>query len=147
MGKEATQFSSERQPRKRTPRSKSQRTLLLDALKAETGLNEKGYYRKMVKLAMGDDTTRGDVVLAKEVFMRIAPPAKPVAPMVEFAFPEKGTPVEQVNAVLAGVATGKVSPDVGQQLVNMIRAKLDVLEISELADRLAAIEKQLAEGQ
>jgi hypothetical protein len=29
----------------------------------------------------------------------------------------------------------------------MIRAKLDVLEISELADRLAAIERQLADGK
>ena len=50
--------------------------------------------------------------------------------------------------MLRAVAAGKVSPDVGQQLVAIIRGKLDVLELSELADRLAAVEKALeAQGK
>ena len=82
--------------------------------------------------------------MMKELLTRVAPAAKPVAPSVQFDFPEDGTPVAQVDAVLRAVAAGKVSPDVGQQLVAMIRGKLDVLEISELADRLASVEKALA---
>lgn len=142
MGRETTQFSSEHQPRKRTPRSKAQRTLLLEAIKAQAGLNEKGYYKKMVEMAFG-----GDTMLAKEVFLRIAPPPKPVSPAVQFDYPERGTPVEQVDAILAAVAAGKVSPDVGQQLVSMIKAKLDVLDISELAERVKIVEKALAAQQ
>ncbi|WP_231941251.1 hypothetical protein [Burkholderia sp. PAMC 28687] len=85
--------------------------------------------------------------MMKELLMRVAPVSKPVAPDVRFDFPESGSPVEQVDAIMKAVSEGKVPADVGQMLVNMIRAKLDVLEISELADRLAAIEKQLAEGK
>jgi hypothetical protein len=137
----ATQFSKDRQPTRR--RGKDVRTKMLDAIKKQTGHNEAAFYQEIAKRAV----TNGDIVLMKELMMRVAPVAKPVAPDVHFDYPEEGTPVEQVDAIMKAVSTGKVPADVGQMLVNMIRAKLDVLEISELADRLAAIEKQLAEGK
>ncbi|MDN7913695.1 hypothetical protein [Burkholderia cepacia] len=138
FGNPATRFSADRQPTKR--RGKEQRTKILDAIKEETKLNEKGFYKAVAKKAL----TEGDTLMMKELLTRVAPAAKPVAPAVQFDFPEDGTPVQQVDAVLLAVAAGKVSPDVAQQLVNMIRAKLDVLEISELADRLGQVEKALA---
>lgn len=138
MSNEATRFSSDRQPARR--RGKELRTKILDAIKEQTKLNEKGFYKKVAELAI----ERGETLMMKELLTRVAPAAKPVAPAVHFDFPEDGTPVEQVDAVLRAVASGKVSPDVGQQLVSMIRGKLDVLEISELADRLDAVEKALA---
>ncbi|WP_283279099.1 hypothetical protein [Burkholderia cenocepacia] len=116
------------------------RTKILEAIKEQTKLNEKGFYKAIAQRALVD----GDTLMMKELLTRVAPAAKPVAPAVQFEFPEEGTPVQQVDAVLRAVAAGKVSPDVAQQLVNMIRAKLDVLEISELADRLAQVEKALA---
>jgi hypothetical protein len=140
MSREATQFSSERQPRTRKPRGKEMRTKILEAIKEKTKLNEKGFYMAVAQKAL----LEGDTMMMKELLTRVAPAAKPVAPAVQFEFPEEGTPVQQVDAVLRAVAAGKVSPDVAQQLVNMIRAKLDVLEISELADRLAQVEKALA---
>ncbi|MDR8102464.1 hypothetical protein KPB04_12070 [Burkholderia cenocepacia] len=140
MSREATQFSAERQPRTRKPRGKEMRTKILEAIKEQTKLNEKGFYKAIAEKAL----VGGDTLMMKELLTRVAPAAKPVAPAVQFEFPEDGTPVQQVDAVLRAVAAGKVSPDVAQQLVNMIRAKLDVLEISELADRLAQVEKALA---
>lgn len=142
MSNEATRFSADRQPSRR--RGKELRTKILEAIKEETKLNEKGFYKKVAERAI----TGGDTLMMKELLTRVAPAAKPVAPAVQFDFPENGTPVEQVDAVLRAVAAGKVSPDVGQQLVAMIRGKLDVLEISELADRLATVEKALeAQGK
>ena len=138
MSNAATRFSAERQPARR--RGKEQRTKILEAIKEETKLNEKGFYKAVAKKAL----TEGDTLMMKELLTRVALAAKPVAPSVQFDFPEDGTPVAQVDAVLRAVAAGKVSPDVGQQLVAMIRGKLDVLEISELADRLASVEKALA---
>ncbi|AVA33002.1 hypothetical protein [Cupriavidus metallidurans] len=138
MSNEATRFSADRQPTRR--RGKELRTRILEAIKEETKLNEKGFYKQVAKMAI----TNGETLMMKELLTRVAPAAKPVAPAVQFDFPENGTPVAQVDAVLRAVAAGKVSPDVGQQLVSMIRGKLDVLEISELADRLAAVEKALA---
>jgi hypothetical protein len=137
----ATQFSKDRQPVRR--RGKDVRTKMLEAIKKQTQLNEAAFYQEIAERAI----TKGDIVLMKELMMRVAPVAKPVAPDVHFDFPEDGTPVDQVDAIMKAVSTGKVPADVGQMLVNMIRAKLDVLEISELADRLAAIEKQLADGK
>ena len=142
MSNEATRFSADRQPTRR--RGKDQRTKILEAIKEKTKLNEKGFYKKVAERALTD----GDTLMMKELLTRVAPAAKPVAPSVQFDFPENGTPVEQVDAVLRAVAAGKVSPDVGQQLVAIIRGKLDVLELSELADRLAAVEKALeAQGK
>ena len=142
MSNEATRFSADRQPTRR--RGKDQRTKILEAIKEQTKLNEKGFYKKVAERALTD----GDTLMMKELLSRVAPAAKPVAPSVQFDFPENGTPVEQVDAVLRAVAAGKVSPDVGQQLVAIIRGKLDVLELSELADRLAAVEKALeAQGK
>ncbi|CAG4887915.1 hypothetical protein [Paraburkholderia saeva] len=140
-GNPSTQFSKTNQPRSR--RGKDTRTKILEAIKKETKLNEQAFYQEITKRAI----TQGDVVLMKELMMRVAPVAKPVAPDVRFDFPEDGNPVEQVDAIMKAVSTGKVPADVGQMLVNMIRAKLDVLEISELADRLAAIEAQLAQDK
>lgn len=140
-GNPTTQFSKTNQPKAR--RGKDVRTKMLDAIKKVTGKNEAAFYQEIADRAM----KQGDVMLMKELMMRVAPVAKPVAPDVHFDFPEDGSPVAQVDAIMKAVSTGKVPADVGQMLVNMIRAKLDVLEISELAGRLDAIEKMLAEGK
>lgn len=141
MTNPATQFSKDRQPAKR--RGKDHRTKILEAIKKETNLNEQAFYREVSKRAISEK----DVVMMKELLMRVAPVSRPVSPEVHFDFPESGSPVEQVDAIMKAVSLGKVPADVGQMLVNMIRAKLDVLEISELADRLQAIERQLAQDK
>lgn len=138
MGNEATRFSKDRQPTKR--RGKDLRTKVLEAIKKETGLNEQAFYREVASRAVKEK----DVVMMKELLMRVSPVSRPVSPDVNFDFPEGGTPVQQVDAIMKAVSLGKVPADVAQILVNMIRSKLDVLEISELANRLAKIEAMLA---
>jgi hypothetical protein len=140
-GNEATRFSKTNQPA--TRRGKDLRTRILDAIKKETKLNEEAFYRKVAERAV----TNNDVMLMKELMLRVAPPAKAVVPDVVFDYPESGSPVEQVDAIMKAVAQGKVPADIAKMLVDMIRAKLDVLEISELADRLEAIERQLAQNE
>lgn len=137
-GNPSTQFSKDRQPSKR--RGKDLRTRILAAIKAETNLNEQAFYKEVAKRAI----TNNDTVLMKELLLRVVPVARPVSPEVQFDFPEDGSPVAQVDAIMKAVSLGKVPADVAKMLVDMIRAKLDVLEISELADRLAKIEAMLA---
>ena len=95
MSNAATRFSADRQPARR--RGKEQRTKILEAIKEETKLNEKGFYKAVAKKAL----TEGDTLMMKELLTRVAPAAKPVAPSVQFDFPEDGTPVAQVDAACA----------------------------------------------
>jgi len=88
----------------------------------------------------------GDVQAARLLLERALPALKPEGRPVHVELPD-APPAEQADAVVRAVCAGTLAPDVGQVVVAMIRAQLDVLEISELADRLEAIEKQLAQDK
>jgi hypothetical protein len=134
MSNPATQFSKDRQPARRRGK---------DAIKKKCDLNEAAFYQEVADRAIKGK----DVVLMKELLMRVSPVSRPVAPEVHFDFPENGSAVEQVDAILMATSLGKCPADVGQMLVNMIKAKLEILDISELADRLEAIERHLAQKE
>jgi len=88
----------------------------------------------------------GDVQAARLLLERALPALKPEGRPVHVELPD-AAPAVQADAVVRAVCAGTIAPDVGQAVVAMIRAQLDVLEISELAARLDAIEKMLAEGK
>lgn len=132
-------FSSENQPRNRV---KTYRTILLDALKAANKpMSEEEFITYYIDKALEQD----DAGMMREIFLRLNPVPKPVAPPIEFEFPNNGTPVEKMDAIISGIASGSVPTDLGKMMAEIIKAGMDVQEVTELAARLERLEKLLEE--
>lgn len=132
-------FSSYNQPRNRV---KTYRTVLLEALKAANKpMSEEEFITHYIDKALSE----GDAGMLREIFLRLNPVPKPVAPPVEFDFPTDGTPVEKMDAIIAGIATGAVPTDLGKMMAEIIKAGMDIMETTELAARLERLEKMLEE--
>ena len=132
-------FSSDNQPRNRV---KTYRTILLDALKAANKpMSEEEFITYYINTALAGD----DAGMMREIFLRLNPVPKPVAPPIEFDFPNNGTPVEKMDAIISGIASGAVPTDLGKMMAEIIKAGMDVQEVSELAARLERLEKLLEE--
>ena len=111
-------FSSANQP---PPRGKSYRTVLLEALRAaNTPMNEIEFVTYYINRAMTCEDAQATGML-REIFLRLNPIPKPVAPPVEFDFPA----------------------DIGKMMADILKAGLDIEEVTELAQRLERLEKLL----
>ena len=66
---------------------------------------------------------------------------KPTLGNVEFNFDEKLEPHEQALQVMAAAAKGEISPDAAQIFVASIANTLKIKEITDLEDRLSALEQ------
>jgi len=131
-------FNSENQPKNR--RGKDKRQLLIAALERQ-GLSEDALYDKIVQMAEHE----GESARMKELIVRFSPLPKPVAPTFEVDFPDEGTAVEKIDAVIRGIATGVIPADLGKTFAEVVRVGLDVREVTELAARLERLEKLLEE--
>lgn len=129
-------FNSENQPKNR--RGKDKRQLLIAALERQ-GLSEEALYDKIVSMAV----IEGDSAMMKELIVRFSPLPKPVAPTFEVDFPDEGTAVEKIDAVIRGIATGVIPADLGKTFAEVVRVGLDVREVTELAARLERLERLL----
>lgn len=138
MANKGTQFSADRQPNNRRGKSKS--TLIEEALKRKS-LTIEDFYDKIISQALG-----GEVQLMKEVLIRLHPTSKQTAPLINFQYPENGTPVEKIEAIIKAVSTGEIPPDIGKQVVDIIKIGIDVQEVTELMERVANLEKMLSGG-
>lgn len=87
-----------------------------------------------------DAAKDGDLQAASIVLARIAPSLRPEAQPVQFEFDPTASTVEQVEAILAAVASGAVPVDLGKQLIESVKALADVRAVQELEARLAALE-------
>lgn len=138
MANKSTQFSADRQPTNRRGKSKS--TLIEEALKRKS-LTVEDFYDNLLNQALG-----GEVSLMREVLIRLHPASKQTAPLINFQYPENGTPVEKIEAIIKAVAAGEIPPDVGKQVVDIIKIGIDVQEVTELMERVAKLEKILSGG-
>nr|UVN09980.1 MAG: hypothetical protein [Bacteriophage sp.] len=129
-------FSSENQPPNK--RGKDKRKLLIEALERK-GFTEETLYDTIVDMAIN----QRDTAMMKELIVRFSPLPKPVAPMFEVDFPDGGTPVEKIDAVIRGIASGIIPADIGKMFAEVIKTGLDVAEVTELAARLERLEKLL----
>lgn len=129
-------FSSENQPPNK--RGKDKRKLLIEALERK-GFTEETLYDTIVDMAIN----QRDTAMMKELIVRFSPLPKPVAPVFEVDFPDDGTPVEKINAVIRGIASGIIPADIGKMFAEVIKTGLDVAEVTELAARLERLEKLL----
>lgn len=87
----------------------------------------------------------GDAAALRLLLDRALPPLKPTAEPVAFALDPAAPLPEQGAAVLQGVAAGTVPPDVGRSLLEALAAQGRLVELHELARRVAALE-QAREG-
>lgn len=129
-------FSSENQPPNK--RGKDKRKLLVEALERK-GYTEETLYDTIVEMAITDR----DTAMMKELIVRFSPLPKPVAPVFEVDFPDDGTPVEKIDAVIRGIASGIIPADIGKMFAEVIKTGLDVQEVTELAQRLERLEELL----
>lgn len=131
-------FSSENQPPNK--RGKDKRKLLIEALERK-GFTEETLYDTIVDMAIN----QRDTAMMKELIVRFSPLPKPVAPVFEVDFPDDGTPVEKIDAVIRGIASGIIPADIGKMFAEVIKTGLDVAEVTELAARLERLEKLMEE--
>lgn len=134
-------FSAEYQP---ASRGLNYRNRLIEALK-RCGMGEEEFLDAFIRTAikMTEENPSQGVQMLKEIFLRISPVQKPMAPPVEFKYRKNSTPVEQIEDVIYAVSNGELPIDVASQVVSMIKTGLDVKELTELAERLERLEKLL----
>lgn len=84
----------------------------------------------------------GDVPAAKVLLDRVCPPLKPQALPISLAV-NCGL-VEQGSEVIRATLAGEIPPDIGSQLITALSNQGKLVDLEEMGDRLARIEKQLA---
>lgn len=132
------QFSKENQPRSR---SEGYRKKIIDALKL-CGKDEMSYLQHYIEKAMREDGMAGE----REILMRISPAPKATLPTIHVEYPSKASPVQKIDFVIESVASGDIPADIGQSLVQMIRASMDAQELTDVIERLEKLERMLSGG-
>lgn len=138
MSNKGTQFSSENQPEKTNRRGKSPKTKILEALE-RSAKTEDEFWDMLVLRALDPE----DNIALKEVLARLSPTKKATMPKIEFEFDANATPKTQASQILAAASDGIIAPDTAQIFISSIASMMKIEEISEIADRLTAIEKEL----
>ncbi len=138
-------FDHENQPTKdqRKPRGKGKRTLMLDAIRETVEGGEKEFLNKVVMIALGQDggsDSKPNPQLLTLVLQRIEPPLKSTMPLVNFDFNEKADPHEQASQVMKAISNGEISADVGGVFMSSITAMLKIKEVTDLEERIKALE-------
>lgn len=138
-------FDSNNQPETddRKPRGKGKRTLMLDAIRASVKGGEAEFLQEVVTIALGKsggEDVKPNPQLLTLVLQRIEPPLKSTMPLIEFDFDETATPSAQAGQVMKAVSDGVIAPDVGQLFIGSIAAMLKITEVTELEDRIKALE-------
>lgn len=137
------EFTSNNQPKERKPRGKGKKSLMLDAIRSVCE-DEKEFLQKVIVLGLGDGADLpANPALLSLVLNRIEPPLKATSPMVEFEFDGKSKPHEQAAQVLNAVASGKIAPDIGHMFVTSISSMLKIQEITDIDERLKAMEDKI----
>lgn len=141
-------FDSKNQPEmeNRKPRGKGKRTLMLDAIRASVKGGEAEFLNEVVKIALGKDggeDAKPNPQLLTLVLQRIEPPLKSTMPLIEFEFDENATPSVQAAQVMKAISDGTIAPDVGQVFIGSIVSMLKITEITELQDRIDALENAM----
>ena len=87
----------------------------------------------------------GDIQAARLILERVLPPVKAIELAQAIDMP-LGTLTDQGRAVLAAIAAGELAPGQGSQLLAAIGTLGKVVEVDELAARIAALEARHAKA-
>ena len=133
-------------------RGKSFKNKLMDVIREESLIGaepdntkeqaEKLYLTHFAKRAF-DISDNASGMLGKELLSKSYPSLKSTMPLVGFEFEESATPSKQASQVLKAASDGFIPPDVAQIFISSIASMMKIDEITVIADRLSAIEKEL----
>ena len=153
MAKKKNQTSITPDSRKDMPsRGKAKKTLILDAIKERALLEmdssasneevEKAVFGFMAEAAFNPTEDTG--VIANNCLTHLMNKGwasiKPSSECVEYEFDENAKPHEQAAQIMRAISDGVIPPDIGSTLVNSIASMLKIAEVTELEDRIAALE-------
>lgn len=82
----------------------------------------------------------GDTGAASLILSRVLPALRNQTEKVQFPFDPGAQIPRQIEAVLAAVAAGAVAPDVGQVIIQSVKALADVRAVEELEARIITLE-------
>lgn len=84
----------------------------------------------------------GDSASASLILSRVVPALKSQAQTVRFDFDHTAPASDQAAAILAAIAAGDVSPDVGRQILEAVNALTQIKAGELLEARIAALEEK-----
>lgn len=93
--------------------------------------------------AVLDAAKDGDMRAARIILDRVAPPRK--SRPITITLPEVGTAADignAIGAVIAAVADGRITPDEGAAVANLIEARRKAIEITDIERRVAVLEEK-----
>ena len=77
------------------------------------------------------------------VLQRIEAPLKSTAPLIEFDFPENGTPTQKALSIVESISDGILPMDIGQGLIGIIKDSVIIEEGTDLKKRIDDLEKSV----
>ena len=99
--------------------------------------NADGILDAIIAKAMEGDSSSAALILA-----RIVPALKSQAQTVQFEFDHAAPASQQAEAILAAIASGAVSPDIGRQILEAVNALSSIRATEQLEARIAALEEK-----
>lgn len=84
----------------------------------------------------------GDVQAARLLLERVMPPLKSMESNVSITFPENATLSEQGQTIIQSIADGTLTPGQGQALLSGLGSQARLIEITELEERITALENR-----
>jgi len=141
--KKTTKFTSDNQPKNRKGRGKSPRTLIIDALKAQSK-NETEFWSAVVQKALfGGPDGDGDSQMMTLVAKKLFPDPKATLPSYSIKWPKNGSRLEKADAIWESAAQGDLPIDAAKMFLDGLADTAKVEEIDVLSRRIADIEAQL----
>ncbi|MGK0272954.1 MAG: hypothetical protein ACI88H_003630 [Cocleimonas sp.] len=146
-----TSFSTENQPQNK--RGLSTKTLILNAIKNNTLLElppkanrsaiEEAFISHIAQRAFNPDDNNSGMLL-KLLSEKAWSNLKPTSEKVIFDFDSSAKPIEQAHQVLDAAANGYINIELAQSFISIINTTIKINEVTELEERLSALEKTLA---
>lgn len=94
---------------------------------------------KAAQAIIDDPTHKDHAALSKWAIDKLAASPKPQTPPVQFEL-EGDSPADQARSIIKATAQGDISPTVSAELLNALGSAMKVIEVSELASRIEALE-------
>lgn len=134
------------------PRGKGKQTVILDAIKdkALLGLGsestrddaEKAIFGFMAESAFNPtvDTAVISTTCLTLLMKKGWPDVKSTSPCIEFDFDKDAKPHVQASQVMKAAADGLIPPDIANMFVSSIASMMKIQEVTDIEDRLNALE-------
>lgn len=143
MAKSITSYSADNPPpQDRPPRGVGWRRKILEAFE-RAGKTEDDFIDYIILRAFDPKDELSPRMLDMLV-NRLAPLHRSVFPLYKVSIAKDASPADRIDSIIKAVADEEIPADVANMLVAMIKVGIDVREVTELAERLEALERLIA---